>query len=144
MLTNHNAPTAHVAGPRIMFALRVFAVFACLSAGLSIGVSAVAAHGATLTTQDAQSLAWALDLQRLHALGLLVLVLLARQLALKKWALAAGALFMTGTLLFSFNIQARLLLGLELARPLVPYGGMAFMAGWLALAVGVSRGAHHE
>ena len=53
--------------------LRFFLVFACISAALSIGVSAVAAHSLTLAAQDAQALDWALDLQRFHALGLLVL-----------------------------------------------------------------------
>ena len=40
-------------------ALRFFLVFACVSAALSIGVSAIAAHGLTLAAQDAQALAWA-------------------------------------------------------------------------------------
>ena len=68
--------------------LRFFLVFACASAALSIGVSAVAAHTLTLSAQDAQALAWALDLQRFHALGLLVLVVLARQGGPSAWTMA--------------------------------------------------------
>ena len=116
--------------------LRFFLVFACISAALSIGVSAVAAHSLTLTAQDAQALAWALDLQRFHALGLLILVLLARQSGLGYWGMATGILFVTGTLLFSMNIELRLLQGIESMRHWVPYGGMAFMAGWVTLAIG--------
>ena len=116
--------------------LRFFLVFACASAALSIGVSAVAAHTLTLSAQDAQALAWALDLQRFHALGLLVLVVLARQVGPNAWTMASGALFVAGTLLFSLSIELRLLHGIELFRPLVPYGGMAFMAGWVTLAIG--------
>ena len=116
-------------------ALRFFLVFACVSAALTIGVSAVAAHTLTLSVQDAQALAWALDLQRFHALGLLVLLLLARQMGPDAWTLAAGALFVAGTLLFCVNIELRLLYGIETFRRLVPYGGMAFMAGWIALAI---------
>ena len=116
--------------------LRFFLVCACISAALSIGVSAVAAHTLTLSAQDAQALAWALDLQRFHALGLLVVLLLARQTGPHAWTLAAGALFVAGTLLFCVNIELRLLYGIETLRPLVPYGGMAFMAGWIALAIG--------
>ena len=116
--------------------LRFFLVFACVSAALSIGVSAVAAHALTLSVQDAQALAWALDLQRFHALGLLVLVVLARQGGPNAWTMATGALFVAGTLLFSLSIELRLLYGIELLRPLVPYGGMAFMAGWVTLAIG--------
>ena len=116
--------------------LRFFLVFACVSAALSIGVSAVAAHALTLSVQDAQALAWALDLQRFHALGLLVLVVLARQVGPNAWTMASGALVVAGTLLFSLSIELRLLHGIELLRPLVPYGGMAFMAGWVTLAIG--------
>lgn len=117
-------------------ALRFFWLFACLSAALSIGLSAMAAHGTPLSAQDAQALAWALDLQRLHALGLLLAVLMARQAGAQRWTLGAGALFVAGSLLFSLNIALRLLFGLDAFRPLVPYGGMAFMAGWVALAIG--------
>ncbi len=120
-------------------ALRFFLVFACVSAALSIGVSAIAAHGLTLAAQDAQALAWALDMQRFHALGLLVLVVLARQGGIDAWMMATGALFVVGTLLFSLNVELRLLHGIELLRPLVPYGGMAFMAGWVALAIALWR-----
>ena len=127
---------AYAAGPLMIAALRFFLVFACVSAALTIGVSEVAAHTLTLSTQDVQALTWALDLQRFHALGLLVLVVLARQGMANVWTLAAGALFVAGTLLFCFNIELRLLYGIETLRPLVPYGGMAFMAGWIALAIG--------
>ena len=117
-------------------AIRFFLVFACASAALSIGVSAIAAHGLTLSAQDAQALAWALDLQRFHALGLLVLVVLARHGGPNAWMMVAGALFVMGTLLFSLNIELRLIYGIASLRPLVPYGGIALIAGWLALAVG--------
>jgi uncharacterized membrane protein YgdD (TMEM256/DUF423 family) len=116
--------------------LRFFLVFACLSAALSIGASAIAAHGLTLAAQDAQALAWALDLQRLHALGLLVLVLLARQGGANGWTCATGALFVVGSVLFCLTIELRLLYGIEGMRHWVPYGGMAFMAGWMTLAIG--------
>jgi uncharacterized membrane protein YgdD (TMEM256/DUF423 family) len=116
--------------------LRFFLVFACASAALSIGASAIAAHGLTLTAQDARALAWALDLQRFHALALLVLVVLARQGGPNAWTMVAGALFVAGTLLFSLNIELRLMYGIAYLRPLVPYGGMALMAGWVALAIG--------
>ena len=117
-------------------ALHFFLVFACASAALSIGVSAIAAHGLLLTAQDAQALAWALDLQRFHALALLALVVMARQGEPSTWTMVAGALFVAGTLLFSLNIELRLMHGIDYLRPLVPYGGMAWMAGWVALAIG--------
>jgi uncharacterized membrane protein YgdD (TMEM256/DUF423 family) len=116
-------------------ALRFFLVFACVSAALSIGVGAIVAHGLTLAAQDAQALAWALDMQRFHAWSLLALVVLARQCGIAAWMIATGGLLVVGTLLFSLNVELRLLHGIELLRPLVPYGGMAFMAGWVAMAM---------
>ena len=116
--------------------LRFFLVSACASAALSIGANAIAAHGLTLTAQDAQALAWALDLQRFHALALLVLVVRAQQGGPNAWTMVAGALFVAGTLLFSLNIELRLMYGIAYLRALVPYGGMALMAGWVALAIG--------
>ncbi len=123
--------------------LRFFLVFACASASLSIGVSAIAAHGLLLTAQDAIALAWALDLQRFHALALLVLVVLARQGGPNAWTMVAGAMFVAGTLLFSLNIELRLMYGITYLRSLVPYGGMAFMTGWAALAIGCWRMQSH-
>ncbi len=119
--------------------LRFLGVFACVSALLSIGVSAAAAHALTLSVQDTQTLAWALDLQRFHALALLVLALFAHRGRLDAWTLASGALMVTGTLLFSINIELRLLLGLAQLRPLVPLGGVAWMMAWLALAIAFWR-----
>ena len=132
----HSLTAAIQAAPSMNAALRFFLVFACLSAALSIGVSAVAAHGATLSGEQAQALAWAIDLQRFHALGLLLAVLMARQAGPNGWTLLACALFVAGSLFFSLNIELRLLRGIDVFRPLVPYGGMAFMAGWAALALG--------
>ena len=123
--------------------LRFFLVFACASASLSIGGSAIAAHGLLLTAQDAIALAWALDLQRFHALALLVLVVLARQGGPNAWTMVAGAMFVAGTLLFSLNIELRLMYGITYLRSLVPYGGMAFMTGWAALAIGCWRMQSH-
>jgi uncharacterized membrane protein YgdD (TMEM256/DUF423 family) len=53
--------------------------------------------------------------------------------------MATGTLFVAGTLLFSLSIELRLLYGIELLRALVPYGGMAFMMGWVTLAIGCGR-----
>ena len=119
--------------------LRFFWLFACVNALLSIGVGAAAAHALTLSVQDVQTLAWALDLQRFHALALLVLVLFVRQGGLQVWTMASGALMVVGTLLFSINIELRLLLGLAQLRPLVPWGGMAWMLAWLTLAIAYWR-----
>jgi uncharacterized membrane protein YgdD (TMEM256/DUF423 family) len=41
--------------------------------------------------------------------------------------------------LFSVNLYLRAFADIQTFRALVPVGGGAFMAGWLALAIGVMR-----
>jgi uncharacterized membrane protein YgdD (TMEM256/DUF423 family) len=47
------------------------------------------------------------------------------------------ALVAIGLLAFSFNIELRHLAGVEWFRPLTPYGGIAYVWGWLALALSI-------
>ena len=116
---------------------RVFVGLGAVFAALSVAVSAAAAHVPALQAAG-PALAAALEQQRLHALGLvLVGILQARQASL--WWLASGCLMVAGLLLFCLNIEARLLWGWDAARALVPSGGGAFMLAWLALALGALR-----
>ena len=55
------------------------------------------------------------------------------------WAAGAAALFAVGILLFSGALYAATALGLWSLTFLAPWGGVALMAGWLALAVAAVR-----
>ncbi|MEQ9171265.1 MAG: DUF423 domain-containing protein [Rhodospirillales bacterium] len=55
------------------------------------------------------------------------------------WAAGAAALFAVGMLLFSGALYAATALGLWSLTFLAPWGGMALIAGWLALAVAALR-----
>jgi uncharacterized membrane protein YgdD (TMEM256/DUF423 family) len=114
---------------------RVFMALGALLAALSVALSAAAAHVPALQ-QAGAALASSLDMQQLHALGLL-LVGLAHARQPSRWLMASGGLMLAGLLLFCLNIDARILWGWDAARALVPAGGSAFMLSWLALAVGV-------
>ncbi len=114
---------------------RVFMALGALLAALSVALSAAAAHVPALQEAGA-ALAAALQMQQLHALGLL-LVGLAHARRPSRWLAASGGLMCVGLLLFSLNIEARILWGWDAARALVPAGGSAFMLAWLLLAAGV-------
>jgi uncharacterized membrane protein YgdD (TMEM256/DUF423 family) len=49
-------------------------------------------------------------------------------------AAAAGWLFVVGTVLFSGSLYALALTGVRALGAVTPFGGVAFIAGWLALA----------
>jgi uncharacterized membrane protein YgdD (TMEM256/DUF423 family) len=71
-----------------------------------------------------------------HALGLLTVGLTGFQLE-GGWLKAAGWLLVAGIALFSGSLYA-LALGAPKGLGLVtPFGGLAFIAGWIAFALGV-------
>jgi uncharacterized membrane protein YgdD (TMEM256/DUF423 family) len=76
-----------------------------------------------------------------HALALLVVGLLLARLSIdgSVWLNAAGWLFVVGTVLFSGSLYLLSLTGTTWLGAITPLGGLAFLAGWLALAVGVLR-----
>ena len=51
----------------------------------------------------------------------------------------AGALFIAGILLFSGSLYGLALSGPRWLGPVTPVGGLAFLAGWLALGIGALR-----
>ena len=117
---------------------RIFILLGALSAAASVALSAAAAHMPVL--QDAAAtLNTALAQQQFHALGLIAVgTLLAR--VQSRWLTASGTLMLLGTVLFCFNLYARLIWGWDAARAAVPWGGSAFILSWLALGLGVWRG----
>ena len=110
-------------------------VFACVTGAMSVLTAAYVAHQSVLEEAVLRSLQSALQLQQFHALALLLTAWMDRHSGFHWSQAVAAAGFVTGMVGFSFNIELRHLAGVELFRPLTPYGGMAFVLGWLALAV---------
>ncbi len=76
--------------------------------------------------------------QMYHALALLAVAW-----AMSRWPSsmlhAAGWLFLAGIVLFSGSLYALALTGVRGLGAITPLGGVAFLAGWLCLALGVRR-----
>ena len=73
-----------------------------------------------------------------HALALLAVGWLQAQ-GPSRTTSAAGWLFLLGILLFSGCLYAYVLSGVRFLAMIVPLGGLAYIAGWLTLAVGATR-----
>lgn len=73
-----------------------------------------------------------------HALALVATGLAAERLG-GRWLPVAGWLFLAGILLFSGSLYALTLGAPRWLGPVTPLGGGAFLAAWLALAVGAWR-----
>jgi uncharacterized membrane protein YgdD (TMEM256/DUF423 family) len=110
---------------------RLFVAVGALSALAAVALGAYGAHA----LPEARAVTWgkAVDYQMVHALGLLLVGVLAGRWSGRavRWA---GALLVTGTLLFSGSLYLLVLTGMQGLGWLTPFGGVAFMLGWLALA----------
>jgi uncharacterized membrane protein YgdD (TMEM256/DUF423 family) len=108
-----------------------------LSGLVAVAVGAFAAHGLA-GRLDATPLVWietAARYQMYHALALLAVALLAREPFGQSPVLAiAGWGFAGGTVLFCGSLYLLALTGLKFFAWLTPLGGLAFLAGWAALA----------
>jgi uncharacterized membrane protein YgdD (TMEM256/DUF423 family) len=119
---------------------RWFLVLGAISACTSVVFSAAFAHLPVFAGGVPTAVQTALSQQQFHSLGLLFTGLSLRVCGPSRWLLAAGGLMLVGLLLFSFNLYARHVLAWDTLRALVPWGGMAWILAWLALAMGLAQG----
>ncbi len=120
---------------------RTFLALGAISAAISVAAGAFGAHAlkARLAPDLLAVFETGARYQMYHALGL----------GLAAWAAArgggasagwAGWLFVLGTVLFSGSLYALALTGVRALGAVTPLGGVAFIAGWIALAIAALRG----
>jgi uncharacterized membrane protein YgdD (TMEM256/DUF423 family) len=122
---------------------RVFISLGGLSGCLAVAAGAFAAHALRdrLSADLLDVFQTGATYQMYHALALVgVGILLARfSVGGSTWLSAAGWLFVGGTILFSGSLYALALTGTRWLGAITPIGGVAFLLGWLALAIGIWR-----
>ena len=114
---------------------RVFFCIGAISAFVAVALGAFGAHGLK-GRLDAGLLAVfevGVRYQMYHALALLAVAW-----ACTRWpggaAVAAGWLFVAGTVVFSGSLYALSLTGVRWLGAITPIGGLALLAGWACLA----------
>jgi uncharacterized membrane protein YgdD (TMEM256/DUF423 family) len=120
---------------------RTFFVLGAILALVAVGAGAFGAHTlrGRLSSEQLATFETGARYQLYHALALLAVALVARGAA-GGWYAAAGWLFVAGVVLFSGSLYALSLSGLRWLGAITPLGGVAFLAGWAALALGAWRG----
>jgi uncharacterized membrane protein YgdD (TMEM256/DUF423 family) len=120
---------------------RFFAGLGAFSAFLAVAAGAFGAHAlrARLSPDLLAVFESAARYQMYHALGLLAVAWMVTRWP-GPWPVRAGWLFVAGTVLFSGSLYALALTGMRWLGAITPLGGAAFLAGWLCLAWGASRG----
>jgi len=111
-----------------------------LLAALAVGLGAVGAHAlkSQLTPEQLQTYNTAVHYQMLHAIGLILIGLLNLYQRSRLFDVAGWAMLI-GIILFSGFLFAWLATGRKFFVHPVPVGGVAFIIGWLALAIGALR-----
>lgn len=121
---------------------RIFLTLASLFGGLAVALGAFGAH-ALRGRLDEQMLANFETGVRYHFYHALALVAVA--VVIKFWpnsplANYAGWLFVVGILIFSGSLYLMALTGARWLGAITPIGGVAFIAGWICLAIVAWRG----
>ena len=138
---------------------RVWLIWGAVLAGSAVALGALAAHGLDAYFKDKyaesaprevagvkvpaalkylQDFKTAAEYQMYHALGLLAIGLLAQSRRSLAWPVA-GWCFVLGIALFSGCLYLLTLTGQRWLGAIVPIGGVLFLVGWTALAIGVSQ-----
>lgn len=112
-----------------------------LAMALAVALGAFGAHGLKARLGPELLAAWktGVDYQVYHALGLLLLGLLAQVLPGLPGTRLAALLMLAGIALFSGSLYALALTGLRPLGMLTPLGGLCFIAAWAVMAWNLLR-----
>lgn len=120
--------------------LRSFLVLAAFFGFTGVALGAFAAHGlkSRLTPEYLTIFHTGVTYQLVHTLALLGVALLATQIPgrLITWA---GASFAIGIVLFSGSLYLLTMTGVSKLGIVTPFGGLAFLVGWLCLGLAAWR-----
>ncbi len=119
---------------------RLFLLLAAFSGFTSVALGAFAAHGLRqqLSAEYLAVFQTGVQYQQLHALALLAVALLLQRQA-GRLLIVSGGSFVAGMLLFSGSLYALTLTGIGKLGIITPFGGVAFMLGWLLLGLSAWR-----
>ena len=119
---------------------RFLAASGAISGGVGVAAGAFGAHALRARLEPGLLAVFETGAryQMYHALALLAAAWLAGAGAPAQ-AAWAGRLFIVGTVLFSGSLYVLALTGISAFGVITPLGGVAFIAGWAALALGAMR-----
>lgn len=119
---------------------RKFLVLGSLSGFLGVALGAFGAHilkerldPVLLTTFET-----AVKYQMYHSLALILVAILLKA-GNSKWLVSSGWLFFAGIVIFSGSLYVLSLTGVKWFGAFTPFGGLAFLGGWVGLTMYVLK-----
>lgn len=121
---------------------KLFLVLGAIAGMLAVVLGAFGAHAlrARLAPDLLAIYNTAVQYHFWHALGLLAIGVVALHLPASSPLKWAGWLMLAGIVLFSGSLYVLALTGARWLGAITPFGGAAFILGWLLLAFAVARG----
>ena len=122
---------------------RCWLILGSLNAALAVALGAMASHALKNLLAENQTQHWfalALQYHQWHALGLILIGILAKLLPAKKMLHVSGALMLLGVVLFCGLLYLRSVGVVGIWHGLIPVGGASLIAAWLVLMVAAWRG----
>lgn len=116
---------------QILFAGAVF-----MALGVLLGAFGAHALKKILSPEMLAVYKTGVEYQFYHALGLLLVGLLGFRVE-SKWLRWSGTLLIFGIIIFSGSLYALSISGIKILGAITPIGGLAFVAGWICLAIAV-------
>ncbi len=119
----------------------IWLALGAVAGALGVGLGAFGAHGlkARLSPELLAVFETGVRYHMYHALALLA-VAWATTRWTSVWLAGAGGLFVAGIVIFSGSLYLLALTGARWWGAVTPIGGLAFILGWLCLALGALRG----
>lgn len=116
---------------------RIVIPVAALSMLIAVAAGAFGAHGLKAVLSAEMLAIWqtAVHYQMVHGLGLLAVGILMQQWPQAKRLAWVATAFVVGIFLFSGSLYLLALSGIRWLGAVTPLGGVAFLAGWLLLAI---------
>lgn len=117
--------------------LRTFLILGSINMFLSVALGAFGAHGlkSRITEEMLSIYQTGVHYHMIHALGLIMVAILSSKLPSSSWVNGAGWLLMIGIVLFSGSLYVLSITGIRVLGAITPLGGVAFLIGWLFLAI---------
>ncbi len=120
---------------------KLFLALGCINAMLVVLIGAFGAHGlkARLTVENMAVFQTGVQYHLYHAVGLILLGLIALQIPITPYLRWSGWLMLVGIVLFSGSLYALSITNIHWLGMITPFGGLAFIIAWLLLTIGIMK-----
>ena len=121
---------------------KLFVIIGSLNMLVSVGLGAFGAHGLKSKISADMLAVYQTGVQyhMIHALGILLIAALSLKLPTSSLVSWSGWFLFIGIILFSGSLYALSISGIRVLGAITPFGGVAFLVGWLLLAYAAIKG----